>query len=195
VSDPLGQSGPDVPVGGLLEDHRTLARMAAGDASALADLYDRHGRAVYSLACHILGDRTEAEDITQDVFSQAWRQAAQYDARRATAAGWLLMMSRTRSIDRLRARRTRPQTMAGDLPESADLAAGPEAGVIGAETAARLREALGGLPDPQRAAIELAYYGGLSHTDIAARLSLPLGTIKTRIRTGLLSLRSAMADE
>jgi RNA polymerase sigma-70 factor, ECF subfamily len=195
VSDPLGQSGPDVPVGGLLEDHRTLARMAAGDASALADLYDRHGRAVYSLACRILGDRTEAEDITQDVFSQAWRQAAQYDARRATAAGWLLMMSRTRSIDRLRARRTRPQTMAGDLPESADLAAGPEAGVIGAETAARLREALGGLPEPQRAAIELAYYGGLSHTDIAARLSLPLGTIKTRIRTGLLSLRSAMADE
>lgn len=195
MSDPFGPSVPDAPAGGLLEDHRTLARIAAGDASALANLYDRYGRAVYSLACRIVGDRTEAEDITQDVFSQAWRQAAQYDAGRATAAGWLLMMSRTRSIDRLRARRTRPQTMAGDLPESADPAAGAEAGVIGAEAAVRVREALDGLPEPQRAAIELAYYGGLSHTEIAARLSQPLGTIKTRIRTGLLSLRSALADE
>ena len=194
MSDPAEGSLPDAPAGGFEDEHRTLARMAAGDASALADLYDRHGRAVYSLACRILGDRTEAEDITQDVFSQAWRQAAQYDPRRATAVGWLLMMSRSRSIDRLRARRTRPQTMAGDMPEAADPAAGAEAGVIGAESAARVREALGALPESQRAAIELAYYGGLSHTDIAGRLSEPLGTIKTRIRTGLLSLRAALAD-
>ena len=103
MSDPFGRSAPDAPVAGLQEDQRTLARMAGGDASALADLYDWHGRAVYSLACRILRDRTEAEDITQDVFSQAWSQAAQYDAGRATVAGWLLMMSRTRSIDRLRA--------------------------------------------------------------------------------------------
>ena len=169
--------------------------MAGGDASALGDLYDRHGRAVYSLACRILGDRTEAEDITQDVFSQAWSQAAQYDVQRATVAGWLLMMSRTRSIDRLRARRSRPQTLAGDLPEPADPAAGAEAGAIGAQAAARVREALGALPETQRAAIELAYYRGLSHTEIATRLGQPLGTIKTRIRTALLSLRSALADE
>jgi RNA polymerase sigma-70 factor, ECF subfamily len=195
VSDPFGRSAPDAPVAGLEEDQRTLARMAGGDASALGDLYDRHGRAVYSLACRILGDRTEAEDITQDVFSQAWSQAAQYDVQRATVAGWLLMMSRTRSIDRVRARRSRPQTLAGDLPEAADPAAGAEAGAIGAQAAARVREALGALPETQRAAIELAYYGGLSHTDIATRLGQPLGTIKTRIRTGLLSLRSALADE
>ena len=195
MSDPFGRSAPDAPVAGLEEDQRTLARMAGGDPSALEDLYDRHGRAVYSLACRILGDRSEAEDITQDVFSQAWSQAAQYDARRATVAGWLLMMSRTRSIDRVRARRSRPQTLAGDLPEAADPAAGAEAGAIGAQAAARVREALGALPETQRAAIELAYYRGLSHTEIATRLGQPLGTIKTRIRTALMSLRSALADE
>jgi RNA polymerase sigma-70 factor (ECF subfamily) len=180
---------------GLRADHRIVARMAGGDPSALADLYERHARAVYSLACRILGDRTEAEDVAQDVFSQAWRQAAQYDSRRATVIGWLLMMSRTRSIDRLRARRARPQTAAVGLPEAADPAAGAEARAIGMEAASRVRQALGSLPDSQRAALELAYYEGLSHADIAAQLGEPLGTIKTRIRAGLLRLRSAMMGE
>ena len=168
--------------------------MTRRDAAALGDLYDRYSRSVYSLACRILSDRTEAEDVVQDVFSQAWRQAAAYDERRAPVAGWLLMMARTRSIDRLRARSGRIQMVQAlpTLPDPPDQHEGPEAMAIGEEEAARVRAALETLTESQRSAIELAYYEGLSQSDIAARLREPLGTIKTRIRTGLLKLLAAM---
>jgi RNA polymerase sigma-70 factor (ECF subfamily) len=168
--------------------------MTRRDAAALGDLYDRYSRSVYSLACRILSDRTEAEDVVQDVFSQAWRQASAYDARRAPVAGWLLMMTRTRAIDRLRARSGRIQMVQAlpTLPDPPDQHEGPEAMAIGEEEASRVRAALETLTESQRSAIELAYYEGLSQSDIAARLREPLGTIKTRIRTGLLKLRAAM---
>jgi RNA polymerase sigma-70 factor, ECF subfamily len=176
------------------EDRRTIERMIERDAAALADLYDRYARPVYSLACRILSDRTEAEDVVQEVFSQAWRQAGAYDARRAPVAGWLLMMARTRAIDRLRARNGRVQTVPSlpTLPDLPDSQQGPEALAIGEEEAARVRAALETLTDSQRSAIQLAYYEGLSQSDIAERLREPLGTVKTRIRTGLLKLRSAL---
>jgi RNA polymerase sigma-70 factor (ECF subfamily) len=176
------------------EDRRTIDRMTRRDAAALGELYDRYSRSVYSLACRILSDRTEAEDVVQEVFSQAWRQASAYDERRAPVAGWLLMMTRTRAIDRLRAKSGRIQLVQAlpTLPDPPDQQEGPEAMAIGEEDAARVRAALGTLTESQRSAIELAYYEGLSQSDIAARLREPLGTVKTRIRTGLLKLRAAL---
>lgn len=179
------------------EDRRAIDRMTRRDSAALADLYDRYARSVYSLACRILSDRTEAEDVVQEVFSQAWRQAGAYDERRAPVAGWLLMMTRTRAIDRLRARSGRVQMVQAlpTLPDPPDQHEGPEALAIGEQEAARVRAALETLSDSQRSAIELAYYEGLSQSDIAARLREPLGTVKTRIRTGLLKLRAALRGE
>lgn len=172
-------------------------RMAGGDASAIADLYDRHARAIYSLAVRILSDAAEAEDVVQDVFTQAWRQAARYDPARAPVVGWLLVITRARALDRLRRRSSR--IVATDIDSSTPHPRTPEpsqeALAITAEQAERLRGALGTLPDGQREAIELAYYEGLSQSDIADRLRQPLGTIKTRIRTALLKLREAMGAQ
>ena len=189
-------SPPDASAAVASQDRQTIERMRRRDSAALADLYDRYARSVYSLACRILTDRTEAEDVVQEVFSQAWRQADAYDAKRAPVAGWLLMMTRTRAIDRLRARsgRVRMVQPLPTLPDPPDQHEGPEALAIGEQEAARVRAALDTLTESQRSAIELAYYEGLSQSDIAARLREPLGTVKTRIRTGLLKLRSALRD-
>jgi RNA polymerase sigma-70 factor (ECF subfamily) len=167
-----------------------VARMALGDASALGELYDAHARSIYTLALRILGDPADAEDVVQEVFTQAWRQAARYDAARATVIGWLLMMTRSRSLDRLRARQARPdRTIAMPLPDLASPDAGQEAAALSAEDVARVRDALGRLGDAWRAPIELAYYEGLSQSAIAERLGQPLGTVKTRMRAALAQLR------
>jgi RNA polymerase sigma-70 factor (ECF subfamily) len=177
-------------------DRMALNRMAGGESSALGELYDRHARAVYSLAYRILGQQADAEDVAQEVFSQAWKQAARYDRRRASVGAWLLMMTRARAIDRLRARRARPEAArvgdeakASDLP---DLQPNQEIIAISEQQAAQVREALAALPEPQRTAIEMAYYSGLTQAEIADTLREPLGTVKTRIRDGLLKLRAAL---
>ena len=180
-----------------------MGRMAGGDAAALAEFYDRHARPVYSLALRILQDAAEAEDIVQEVFAQAWRQASKYDARRGAPAAWLLTMTRSRAIDRLRARRVRPELTGGpptvdgrarqDYPDVADSGALPDAQLLSAEQVARVRKALSDLPMLQRVALELAFYEGLTHVEIAERLEQPLGTVKTRIRVAMLRLREALA--
>ena len=160
----------------------------------MAVLYDRHAKAVYSVALRMLADAAEAEDVVQDVFTQAWRQAGLYDPARAPVIGWLLVMARARTLDRLRARRSRI-ALAGTGPDPAtvvDLAPGQDAQVIGREQGSRVRAALAALSPVQREAIELAYYKGLSQSDIAERLKQPLGTVKTRIRSGLLRLRELL---
>jgi RNA polymerase sigma-70 factor (ECF subfamily) len=176
-------------------DQAALARMAQGDGDAVAELYDRHARPIYSLALRILGDATEAEDVVQDVFSQAWRQAARYSASRGAVGAWLLTLARSRAIDRLRARRSRPAGATDDraVGQVVDAAPTVDAQVLSSEHVARVRAALDELPMLQRAAIELAYFEGLTHAEIAARLEQPLGTVKTRIRLAMLKLRDALA--
>lgn len=176
-------------------DQAALARMARGEGDAVAELYDRHARPIYSLALRILGDSTEAEDVVQDVFSQAWRQASTYSASRGAVAAWLLTLTRSRAIDRLRARRARPAGVSDDRVADKLTDAGPAADsqVLSSEQVARVRAALDELPLLQRAAIELAYFEGLTHAEIADRLEQPLGTVKTRIRLGMLRLRDALA--
>ncbi|MEO6222770.1 MAG: sigma-70 family RNA polymerase sigma factor [Vicinamibacterales bacterium] len=177
-------------------DRLILQRMAHGDGAALAELYDEHGRAVYSLAMRILSDQGEAEDLTQDVFTLAWRNAARYDPSRGVVAAWLLVTTRTRAIDRLRSRRVRPSAATADdvrrLDAIPDAAPSVEMIVADRQMAGRVRDALATLPEDQRQALELAYFEGLSHSEIGERTGNPLGTIKTRIRTGLLKLRQAM---
>ncbi|MEO8077841.1 MAG: sigma-70 family RNA polymerase sigma factor [Acidobacteriota bacterium] len=179
-------------------DLDTVRRMASGDPAAMGELYDRHARAVYSLSCRIISDAADAEDVVQEVFSQAWRQANRYDAERATVAGWLLMMTRTRSIDRLRARQVRP-AVSGDVEAKMllqrDPSPDPEAEAVTTDAVARMRAAFAALSEGQRRAIELAYFDGLTQADIAEQLREPLGTVKTRIRSGLLRLRAAMGRE
>ena len=182
------------------EHHEDVARVAGaarGNGAALAALYDRHARAVYSLALRVVADEADAEEVVQEVFAQAWRQASRYDPARGTVVAWLLNMARTRAIDRLRARRARPDR-AGVESEHAWSAlpatsADPLDALDTARDAARVRQALQRLPLIQRVAIELAYFEGLTQTEIAARLEEPLGTVKTRIRVALLKLRDALS--
>jgi RNA polymerase sigma-70 factor, ECF subfamily len=179
------------------DDAAAVSRAAAGDAAALAALYDAHARGVYSLALRILGDEADAEDVVQEVFAQAWRQAARYDPRRGAVAAWLLNIARTRAIDRLRARRARPDAAAASADSVEwDLSApfiDPGDTLSAKRDAAQVRAALQHLPMLQRLAIELAYFEGLTQHEIAERLEQPLGTIKTRIRLGLLKLRDALS--
>ena len=170
-----------------------VERMAAGDGEALRELYDIHARAVYSLALRILRRQSDAEDVVQEVFVQAWRQAARYDAARGTVAGWLLVQARSRSIDRLRARQARPERSEDERhADPPDSSVGPDIQIVRGEQARRVRQALDDLPRLQRTALELAYFEGLTHVEIAEQLEQPLGTVKTRIRQGLLRLRQAL---
>lgn len=176
-------------------DLAAMRRMGEGDAGGLAELYDRHGRAMFSLAFRILRDQRDAEEVVQDVFAQAWRQAARYDTSRGVVVAWLLMMVRSRAIDRLRARRGRP-TLQEDHPAAlrqlSDEATPVDVALLSAEQIGRVRAALEALPAAQRTAIELAFYEGLTHSEVAEQLEQPLGTVKTRIRMGLLRLRAAL---
>lgn len=192
VIDRWASSGED-----RARDRDAVARIAAGDANALAELYDRHARLIYSLVLRIVREPGDAEDVVQEVFSQAWHQAARYDRTRGAVGAWLLTIARTRAIDRVRARNARPDAAAADervLLDMPDADRPQDELVFDGERVARVRAALESLPMLQRVAIELAFYEGLTQSEIAARLEQPLGTIKTRIRLGLLKLRDALTE-
>ena len=176
--------------GGADPDVQLLSRLASGDLDAAAALYDRHAAQIYGLARRIVRDDQDAEDVVQDVFSQAWRTADRYEAGRASVIGWLVMMTRTRALDRLRARQARPDMRPQALPDALASRDRPASDLLlASEQAAHVREALLALPETQRTALELAYFEGLTQSEIALRLSEPLGTVKTRIRTALATLR------
>jgi len=179
------------------EADRGLVRaIAQGSSDALGRLYDRHAGIVFALARRILARPEDAEEIVQDVFAQVWRQAAEYRGERASVAGWVVMLTRTRAIDRLRARRARPDLDQGIEPTPAlalpSSSPDPEAVTLAEESVREIRGAFAALPDAQRSVLELAYYQGLSHSEIAARTGVPLGTVKTRIRTAMETLRQKM---
>jgi RNA polymerase sigma-70 factor, ECF subfamily len=172
-----------------------VERVAAGDQSALTTLYDATNRFIYSLILRVLGDMGSAEEVLIDVYTQLWRQAANYDANRGAPLAWMATIARSRAIDRLRSgwqdqHRKESLDVLGDAPANA---ASPEESAAASERQRFVREALNLLTPEQRRVIELAYYSGLSHSEIAEKLNQPLGTVKTRTRLGMMKLREALA--
>ena len=173
-------------------DEALMRRILDGDEAALGTLYDRYGGLVYSIANRILRDTGAAEEVLQDIFHQIWRTAARFDFERGSLSAWLLVMARSRSIDRLRRRsivtteEAEPSNMA--LRAEWDL----ETAAAQNQMIAQVRKALEALPEAQRQAMELAYFEGLTQTEIASRTGDPLGTVKTRIRAAIASLKKAL---
>ncbi|HEY3123335.1 MAG TPA: sigma-70 family RNA polymerase sigma factor [Thermoanaerobaculia bacterium] len=176
-------------------DRGLIARIESRDADALALLYDRHSARLLGLAQRILGDTGEAEEVLQEVFLHVWKAAATFDASRGPVLAWLLVATRSRSIDRLRSRRPGRRAGARSLEEAPETASREdiEADAAGREWEAKCRAAIGQLPEDQKRALELAYFEGLTHQEIAQRTATPLGTVKTRIRLGLMKLRERIA--
>lgn len=177
-------------------DIETLHRIASRDESAFSELYDRLSPILYALTLRILGDEKLAEDALQDSFLQIWDKASSYNEKFGSPITWLLAITRNKSIEHLR-RRERRRPFVEGVSETADAAAPPstvEHPIIGADTSTMLRAALNELSHEQRHAIELAYFSGLTQQQIADLLNEPLGTIKARVRRGLLSLREFLED-
>jgi RNA polymerase sigma factor (sigma-70 family) len=171
-------------------DRAVLARLADGELDALEDLYDRYKTMAYSIAYRITNDATLAEDVVQDAFLGAWRNAARYIEGRGSVKTWLLSIVHHRAIDAVRRRRPTSELPDLELPPPAAFTL-PDvwaevAAILDAET---VRAALGALSDVQREAIELAYFGGMTQQEIADRTATPLGTVKSRMRLGLLAMR------
>ena len=178
-------------------DQEMIARIGRRDQGAFSALYDRLSGPLYSLAMKMLGDPAEAQDALQEVFLQIWSRAGTYDPEQSSVFSWTVLLTRSRVIDRLRARGHRSRVVVAsteDAPTAAD-ASTVESAADTAEKndeAARVRYVLNNLPSEQREAIELAFFEHLSHHEIAARLGQPLGTVKARIRRGLLKLRQRL---
>ena len=174
-----------------------LRRCADGDQSGLASLYDESSRYVYGLALRILRDAADAEEVTVDVFSQVWRSAASFTAQRGSVMSWLVTLTRSRSIDRLRTQTAKLRRKEDSLEfqaEFRDAGESPEASAFAVQQRRRIRTALDQLTPEQKELLELAYYGGLSHSELSDRLGQPLGTVKTRIRLGMTKLRELLGD-
>lgn len=183
----------------VVADRDLVTRMSEGDEGAVGTLYDRYGKTMYAIAYRILGDRDDAEEVVMDALAQAWRSSGTYSADRGSVAAWLVVLARSRALDRLRSRGR--QALAVDRavelePEGALAMGRPEEAASHAaelgERRERVKAALHALPDPQRVCIELAYYEGLTQSEIAERLAEPLGTVKTRMRLGLIRLRESL---
>lgn len=182
-----------------ISDELLVARLAQDDLQALNALYTRYARPVFSLALRILGDSADAEEVTQDVFERLWRHAPTFDPARGRFGSWLLSMTHHVAIDRVRKRQRQPDLMSGEAAESAarvlpDTSVDVSGATLRGLEAEQIRRALRSLPESQQQAIELAYFGGMSHLEIAARLGDPLGTVKARIRRGMERLRSTLEN-
>jgi RNA polymerase sigma-70 factor, ECF subfamily len=180
-----------------LADEELMPLVGRKDPEAFEVLYDRHGGAAYSLAYRIVGDRAAAEEVTQEAFISVWRSGARFDSARGSVRSWLLSVVRNRAIDFLRSRAAKAPKL--DFDDTSALEQRPaqertEEEALRHETTAELRGALGKLPGEQSKVIELAYFGGFSHSEIARILGLPMGTVKGRMRLGLEKIRGELAE-
>jgi len=168
--------------------------VAEGDQSALTTLYDATSRLVFGLILRVVSDRSVAEEVLLDVYTQVWRQASTYDTKRGAPLAWLMTIARTRGIDRLRSGKHEHQHKESleAIGEVTASTSSPEADSVTAERRQLVRRALDTLSAEQREVIELAYYSGLSHSEIALKLGQPLGTVKTRTRLGMMKLRDVL---
>jgi RNA polymerase sigma-70 factor, ECF subfamily len=169
--------------------------IATGDQNALARFYDLTNRAVFGLILRILSDRSSAEEVLLDVYSQVWRQAGFYRAERGTPLAWLMTIARTRALDRLRSgkqERLRKESLE-TVPDARSSEHNPEEAAVLTEHQRMVRKALASLSPEQRAVIELAYFSGMSQSEISLHLGQPLGTVKTRVRLGMTKLKESLA--
>ena len=177
-----------------------VSRLIAGDERALGELYDRHGGMAYSLACAIVPDSADAEEVVAEAFAQIWRTAATFDPARGNVIAWLTTIVRSRSLDMVRSQRRRARALdeavaMSDESEAPGMSTGrseTDRGVELSEAQVLVRQSLTTLPAAQRQVLELAYFGGLSQSEIAERLNEPLGTVKTRMRAGMEKLRQQL---
>ena len=166
-----------------------MAALRAGDEGAMAALYDRYSSVVYGVALRVLRDTAAAEDVLQDIFLQLWRNPGMFDARRGARGAWLAVVARHRSIDALRKQRP-----ADELPETVAVNMDLEHGAARRRVVEKIRAILQNVPQAQRSALEMAFFEGMTHSEIAEKTGEPLGTVKTRIRTALITLRKAFAE-
>jgi len=179
-------SGTHIDAG---DDMRLVARLRAGDQNALSELYDRYSNVVYGVALRILQDTGAAEDLLQDIFLQLWRRPDAFDSSRGSLGAWLAVIARHRSIDRLRKRRPESDIDECIIAGGSDLRDETERSLV----IEKIRVVMNEMSPDQRTAMELAFFEGLTHTEIAEKTGAPLGTIKTRIRSGLQMLRARFA--
>lgn len=169
-----------------------IARVAQGDQAAFASLYDVLAPTVFGVVRRVLRDPAQAEEVTQEVFVEIWRQAARFDAERGSVRTWAVTIAHRRAVDRVRSEQSHRDRHAAVGAASHDVTATPEDDAIESDDRTRARAAIAQLPAAQREALELAFYDGLTHVQIADHLGIALGTVKTRIRDGLIRLRTIM---
>ena len=191
-------TGPQPPDERQRIDAQLLQRVAQGDKLAFAEIYDRFSGPLLGAAQHILRDAAEAQDVVHDAFVTLWEKAATFEVSRGTAFAWVVTLVRNRAIDRVRMRRRRAELLAESVPSDLGYAdgatdpSGSDSATLG-DDARAVRAAVATLPPEQKRALELAFFGGLTQEEIARKLSEPLGTVKARIRRGLLKLRDSIA--
>ncbi len=178
-------------------DSALIGRIADGDESALGELYDRYASMLLALARRVLGRQSDAEEVLQEVFLQVWNQARRYDTSRSAVSTWLVLITRSRAIDRLRSRQVLDRTLGSLQQENRDLNTSPEGirSVLWEQRRRRLNVALDGLPNEQRQVLELAFYRGMTQSEIASGTGIPLGTVKTRTLLAMKKLRKALQEE
>jgi RNA polymerase sigma-70 factor, ECF subfamily len=177
------------------DDVALLKAIAARNEAALAELYDRYRAILFGLLMRILNNREEAEDVLQEVFLQVWRKATDFDENRGRPFTWLVTLARSRGIDRLRTLASRERVAEAGAKEVSEEVSDAATDAFKSEQRGLVTKALSQLPDEQKRPLMLAYFDGLTQSEIAARLGAPLGTVKTRMRTGLMNLRELLAGQ